>query len=99
MIFPLNGQISPITPIVPPKAPAASREDFRSQAILKFRPRNSFGYRISYKPTMGVIGEICPFRQKIIFQISTVLTILSDSQDLKPYVFKKISTSSSLQMP
>ena len=46
--------------------------------------------------TMGVIGEICPFRQKIIFQISTVLTILGDSQDLKPYVSKKICTFSSL---
>ena len=45
---------------------------------------------------MGVIGEICPFRQKINFQISTVLTILGDSQDLKPYVFEKICTFSSL---
>ena len=48
------------------------------------------------KRTMGVIGEICPFRQKIIFQISTVLTILGDSQDLKPNVFKKICTFSLL---
>ena len=46
--------------------------------------------------TMGVIGEICPFRQKVIFFISTVLTILSDSQDLKPYVILKIHTFCSL---
>ena len=49
--------------------------------------------------TMGVIGQICPFRQKIIFQISTVLTILGDSQDLKPYVSEKVCMFSSLQMP
>jgi len=45
---------------------------------------------------MGGIGEICPFRQKIIFQIFTVLTILDDCQDFKPYVSKKIFTFSSL---
>ena len=32
------------------RAPAASREDSRPQAILKFQPCNSFDYRACYEP-------------------------------------------------
>ena len=32
------------------RAPAASREDSRPQAILKLQPRNSFDYRVRYEP-------------------------------------------------
>ena len=32
------------------RAPAVSKEDSRSQAILKFQPRNSFEYRVRYEP-------------------------------------------------
>ena len=34
------------------RAPAASREDSRPQAILKFQPRNSFDYRVRYEPQL-----------------------------------------------
>ena len=33
-----------------PRAPAASKENSRPQAILKFQPRNSFDYRVRYEP-------------------------------------------------
>ena len=36
------------------RAPAASREDSRPQAILKLQPRNSFDYRVRYKPQLIV---------------------------------------------
>ena len=32
------------------RAPAASREDSRPQAILKLQPHNSFDYRVRYEP-------------------------------------------------
>ena len=34
------------------RAPAASKEDFCPQAILKFQPRNSFDYRVRYEPQL-----------------------------------------------
>ena len=34
------------------RAPAASREDSRPQAILKLQPRNSFNYRVRYEPQL-----------------------------------------------
>ena len=34
------------------RAPAASKEDSRPQAILKFQPRNSFDYRVRYEPQL-----------------------------------------------
>ena len=52
--------------------------------------------RVPIIVTMGGIVEMCPFRQKVIFLICTVLTILSDSQDLKHHVIKKNHTFSSL---
>ena len=57
---------------------------------------STFQVLVSTCNTMGVIGEICLFGQKVIFLISSVLTIFSDSQDLKPYVIKEIHTFSSL---
>ena len=36
------------------RAPAASREDSRPQAILKLQPRNSFDYRVRYEPQLSV---------------------------------------------
>ena len=33
---------------------AASREDSRSQAILKLQPRNSFDYRVPYEPQLFI---------------------------------------------
>ena len=38
------------------RAPAASKEDSRSQAILKFQPRNSFDYRVRYKHHLEIIN-------------------------------------------
>ena len=35
------------------RAPAASREDSRPQAILKLQPRNSFNYRVRYEPQLN----------------------------------------------
>ena len=35
------------------RAPAASREDSRPQAILKLQPRNSFEYRVRYEPQLN----------------------------------------------
>ena len=34
------------------RAPAASKEDFHPQAILKLQPRNSFDYRVRYEPQL-----------------------------------------------
>ena len=34
------------------RAPAASREDYHPQAILKFQPRNSFDYWVRYEPKL-----------------------------------------------
>ena len=36
------------------RAPAASREDSRPQAILKLQPCNSFDYRVCYEPQLRV---------------------------------------------
>ena len=36
------------------RAPAASREDSRPQAILKLQPRNSFDYRVRYEPQLDI---------------------------------------------
>ena len=42
------------------RAPAASREDSRPQAILKLRPRNSFNYRVRYEPQLTAdVFETC----------------------------------------
>ena len=35
-----------------PRAPATSREDSCTQAILKFQSRNCFDYRVYYKPKL-----------------------------------------------
>ena len=35
------------------RAPAASREDSRPQAILKLQPRNSFDYRVCNEPQLN----------------------------------------------
>ena len=37
------------------RAPAASREDSRPQAILKLQPRNSFDYRVRYEPQLKAL--------------------------------------------
>ena len=37
------------------RAPAASRENSRPQAILKVQPRNSFDYRVHYKPQLSAV--------------------------------------------
>ena len=37
------------------RAPAASKEDSRPQAILKFQPHNYFDYRVRYKPQLANI--------------------------------------------
>ena len=37
------------------RAPAASREDSRPQAILKLQPRNSFDYRVRYEPQLKTL--------------------------------------------
>ena len=39
------------------RAPAASREDSRPQAILKLQPRNSFDYRVRYEPQL-ILGYV-----------------------------------------
>ena len=41
------------------RAPAASREDSRPQAILKLQPRNSFDYRVRYEPQLPVLIYAC----------------------------------------
>ena len=40
------------------RVPAASREDYRPQAILKLQPRNSFDYRVRYEPQLNNIYPI-----------------------------------------
>ena len=35
------------------RAQAASREDSRPQAIIKFQSRNRFDYRVNYKPQLN----------------------------------------------
>ena len=37
------------------RAPAASKEDSRPQAILRFQPRNTFDYRVRYEPKFGLL--------------------------------------------
>ena len=47
------------------RASAASREDYRSQAILlRFQPRNSFHYRVRYDPQLTYILNIYYFHIK-----------------------------------
>ena len=43
------------------RAPAASREDSRPQAILKLQPRNSFDYRVRYEPQLGAKFSVSRF--------------------------------------
>ena len=54
------------------RAPAASREDSRPQAILKLQPRNSFDYRVRYEPQLnclpGYTTESKPNRPLAVFQ-------------------------------
>ena len=40
------------------RVPAASREDSRPQAILKFQPRNSFDYRVRYEPQLLLVNYL-----------------------------------------
>ena len=46
------------------RAPAASREDSRPQAILKLQPRNSFDYRVCYEPKLDYTVSDINFRRK-----------------------------------
>ena len=45
------------------RAPAASREDSRPQAILKLQPRNSFDYRVRYEPQLSIETRILKIGQ------------------------------------
>ena len=45
-------RINPRLGVAALRAPAASREDSRPQAILKLQPRNSFNYRVRYEPQL-----------------------------------------------
>ena len=38
------------------RVPAASMEDSCPLAILKFKPRNSFDYRVHYEPQLRLLG-------------------------------------------
>ena len=66
------------------RVPAASREDSRPQAILKFQPCNSFNYRVRYEPQLHIqiyfkmlTGiNIWVFFQTIIHWTSLMLSIL-----------------------
>ena len=49
---PTRTPIDPKLGAAAPRAPAASREDSRPQAILKLQPRNSFDYRVCYAPQL-----------------------------------------------
>ena len=50
------------------RAPAASREDFHSQAILKLQPRNSFDYRVRYEPQLaGQANFTSNFQQGLLW--------------------------------
>ena len=59
------------------RAPAASKEDSRPHAILKFQPRNSFDYSVHYEPQLKKREDssyIIFFRQ--IYQaLNTILNI------------------------
>ena len=46
--FEIDSRIGAATP----RAPAASKENPRPQAILKFQPCNSFDYRVHYEPKL-----------------------------------------------
>ena len=56
-----------------PRAPAASRENSRPQAILKFQPCNSFDYRVSYEPQLAQVLYPTAF---FIIEISNLWQIL-----------------------
>ena len=45
------------------RAPAASKEDSRPHAILKFQPRNCFDCRVCYEPQLSNESNVCSFFQ------------------------------------
>ena len=47
------------------RAPAASRKDSRPQAILKYQPRNSFNYRVCYKPQIYHLQVLKPNKSEL----------------------------------
>ena len=52
----LSTYLPPLVNVVfgrPLRATAASKEDSRPQAILKFQPCNSFDYRVRYDPQLS----------------------------------------------
>merc|ERR1711928_193673 len=46
-------RIDPGLGLAATRVPAASRENSRPQAILKFQPCNSFDYRVRYEPQLN----------------------------------------------
>ena len=67
------------------KTPAASREDYRPQAILKLQPRYSFDYRVRYEPQLNLNNN----SQKVnsVILISTFLVQNGISKTAVPIYF------------
>ena len=63
------------------RAPAASREDYRPQAILKFQLHNSFDYRVCYEPQQS------KFPKSNYFTLNLPLTCLQLANEFPTTIF------------
>ena len=66
------------------RAPVASREDYRPQAILKFQLRISFNYRVRYK--LQLFNQILPLQPRnyknwkiFLVPFGPLLSLMGDS--------------------
>ena len=62
------------------RAPAASKEDIRPQAILKFQPRISFDYRVLYEPHFKPMVLAMRVDQNYFFQEKFFASSISESK-------------------
>ena len=67
------------------RAPAASKENSRPQAILKFQPRNSFDYRVHYEPQLSTLYKI--YRNIYIVPIDFFHNVKNFSVFLQSIIF------------
>ena len=62
------------------RSPAASSEDSRPQAILKFQLRNSFDYRVLYEPKLKPMVLAMKVDQNYFFQEKFFASSISESK-------------------
>ena len=80
------------------RAPAASREDSRPQAILKLQPCNSFDYRVRYEQQLTTYLDVSFVLSNTLFEfrlqkLAENLFFIRPTNQSKRYFIRKIRPS------